>query len=470
MRAHSALFGLLLLLPLAACPAEPAPEGATGCASDADCLGDARCEPDGTCRPRDGGAGGGAPEETCGTSDDCLLQPFTVIAQFEWDGRPGIDPVCTLPEANCPPGDTCAAPMVCREVSTDATIPGGFRCERDEDCWSGRCLPFGEGRLCLRSCTSDGDCPFSTGADGERIGYGCRDDVVDGFALRRCVPVEETPPGASLCRSARDCADGQDCRFFGATADVPEMSQLPLCAPPRAGRPTLSSCPPDAADCDGGSCGWPCDGGNGDEGNVCRSPPLRCTAPCERDEDCPARAVCGIGEARNRVGIFPPPFAGEGFTERPGRDVKGCILARPGCFDELDCCPTPQPDGTCRDGWTQVDERCGITLQGPPGALRLLTLCRPPDGRGVPGACCTSHGDCDGDLCVPAREGGSCAGGGVCTTPCDPTPDPDGVPGSGDERDRCALVETTGDALVGSTCQPFLYERDGVAQTLRVCR
>ncbi len=469
------LTGLVLLFAVSTGCAANDPPKDPGCASDADCPPDTSCAADGACRASDGGGGGGAGGAgvpACARSDDCLTAPFPLIPEFHWDGQPGVDRVCTLPPARCPAGDLCEVELICAEVSTDAERPGAFRCEHDEECWSGRCLPFGDGKLCARLCSYDGDCPFTTGADGERLGLSCQTERVEGITVQRCVPVPGAPPGTSLCRSARECGPGQECRFHGDPALVPLMPELPLCVEARGGRPTLSRCGDDASSCAGGSCSWPCDGGTGDPGNLCRSPPYRCTAPCALDADCPARAICGVAEWQNRVGSFPPPPGLEAnmFGEGPGRDVRHCLLARPGCFDEQDCCPDPQPDGSCRLGWERARGRCGVTLQGPPDGLRLLTLCRPIDGRAAPGDCCAAHADCDSDLCVPARAEGACAGGSVCSVPCDPDPDPDGVPGSGDERDRCALVASTGDYHAGSRCEPLLYEADGVSVSVQVCR
>ena len=89
-----------------------------------------------------------------------------------------------------------------------------------------------------------------------------------------------------------------------------------------------------------------------------------------------------------------------------------------------------------------------------------------------------AHEACDSTLCVPV-ETGPCAGGSACSVPCAPDPDPDGVPGSGDEQDLCPELAATWPGLAGVTCRSFDYARSfedarGEAQQLlaplTVCR
>jgi hypothetical protein len=352
-------------------------------------------------------------------------------------------------------------PTECRLAPDGADRPGGARCARDEQCLSGRCLPWDGGGICLFACGSDGDCPTLEEA-GVPLGLACR-EVVDGnVAHRTCVPAGE--PSATWCRRDADCGpddetpapDGTTCRFRGSEGHV--AGSAPVCLPPPASPARTFDVCRDPAACVGGGCARTCDPNAGPTEHFCYEDPLRCTAPCDADADCPARTTCAYGQDYQHLGTWRLPLQTE---ETEGRVIRFCALPQNGCLDEVHCCPEADETG-CLGGWGSDRKRCAVQLVGAPGRERVLTACVEPDGRGAPGACCASHGGCDSDLCVPARAGTPCEGGGVCSVPCDPDPGADGVHGTGDERDRCAVASFASDYHRGSRCLPFAYRRDGV--------
>ncbi len=435
---------LLVALLCASCAEAAAPAEPAGCRTDADCEDGTFCDGRRICvrLGGDGGAsgeGGGGGATSCATSEDCRSGPFGSVQFFWWDGTPGVDPVCTVPAIRCPTGPPCDAPQSCAEISAEAARPGGMWCERDTDCGSSRCLPWQGGGVCLRTCTDDSDCP-SLVDEGRAIGQHCAEDVVDNVRYRRCVPLGDDP-AATICRTDGDCAPGRDCRFDGEVYWGPRA--LPLCLPSVEGGRLAGQLCRGAAEgaatpalCHSGICMEPCVTASAtfEAESFCETDTYRCSAPCVDDVDCPHGLVCQTGEWQNRVGGWDDLRAG---GERIGREIRYCILPAGGCRDEVNCCPVPQPDGSCFGGWSAEPQRCSVRLRPPVDAPHLIQLCDSPDGRHTPGACCAVHADCDSNLCVPARAGSACDGGGVCSTPCDPDDGPDGVPGTGDERDRC---------------------------------
>ncbi len=481
---------LLLLALLAACaPVEPAPtEGA--CSSDADCADGSRCR-NGACVVAgggEGGAGGGGGSgngvtRECERSEDCLPAPFSNIPAVTWDGEAGVSPVCTSPPVRCADGQVCEPPTVCRSFEDVSLRPGGASCSADAQCASDRCIDH-EGRgVCLKLCVSREDCVEQERCPehqwqsclppaGEGLfGLTCEDLVLENVHLRRCVPNDTLGPEATLCRLDADCERGA-CRF--TTDSLSFADGPPLCTDrPADARPTGARCEGfRPTECAGGACNPACESEvSGELGHFCDTGPVRCTAPCLRDADCPSRFVCLTGEPYSRVGDWMLPFQ-EGT--RAGREQRLCQIVRPGCFDDVDCCPIPAADGTCGGGWSGEPQRCSVRIVPPSSAPRLLTTCEPIVGL-APGACCDGHEACDGKVCVPARPGTPCEGGGVCSTPCDPDPDPNGIPGDFDDRDRCAQIRSDDPYHQGSRCSPFRYEHttlDGLVidATLNVCQ
>ncbi len=465
---RTAAFLAASLALLASCAAE-APDGT--CASDADCGAGRRCVAGACAVPGDdgGGGGGGPAEDACGGSDDCLDGPPGNVPTVYWDGEPGITEVCTVPRRTCPGDATCVVPTECRPVDAGASRSGGMRCARDEQCHSGRCLPWDGGGICLWACDGDGDCPTLL-EGGVELGLVCGELVDGNVPHRTCLPGAE--PSATWCRRDADCGpddetpapDGTTCRFRGQVARLARAA--PVCQPPPASPDRTFDVCRDPASCEGGACVIPCDPNAGGAEHFCLRDPLRCTRPCDADADCPARTSCAIGQDHQRVGSWQLEF--QEITER-GRVLRFCSLPLNGCLDDVHCCPVEGETG-CVAGWSAARKRCAVELVGAPGRERLMTTCLDPDGLAEPGACCAAHEDCDTGVCVPARPGTPCEGGGVCSSPCDPDPDPDGVPGSGDERDRCASVPSQGDYHGRSTCLPFTYVRGALEVELHACQ
>ena len=451
----------LALLAAACAPAEEPPPG---CTSDRDCPGGSSCV-SGACHedapPGDGGGGGGVPTDACDTSRDCLEGEFSVLPPFWWDGTlDGADPVCTVPLRSCPGSVECPVPTECAPAPPGATRLGGMRCERDETCASGRCVDLGEVKVCLRVCETDADCPRTPPHDDPEHGswpeggLRCERRVDRNIPVSLCVPVDAAHPGRTLCRTTEDCGtdeggpppDGATCRFVGFPGGMSTFVEedlghlvhaVPSCdvAPPAASRPTLSSCIFDPGTCAGGACNVACQPGTGGQGtSFCEYAPLRCTQPCAQDDDCPPRSACRPGMEFERIGSWREPFQANDY---PGRDIRYCMLAADGCHDELDCCPEPDGQGGCLYGWSPEKKRCAVYLAPASGGPHLLTQCATLDpAKAAPGDCCASHDACDSNLCVPARPGTACEGGGVCSVPCDPDPYPLGAPGSFYDRDR----------------------------------
>ena len=450
---------------LAACTSDPPADEGGGCRGDHECPDGHVCVAE-ACVDASGG-GGGPATDACGSSTACREGPAPYVPDVTWDGEPGVDRVCTVPVRSCPGDDRCHVPTVCADIPGDATRPGGVRCSRDEQCWSGRCLEAG---VCHRTCRTDADCPRGPEASGAP-GLACEDLVEGNVPLSACLPADPAAPARTLCRNDCDCSyddactpppDGARCRLAGAGSAA---GSVPLCepVPAAATRPIFAVCRDGGLTCEGGACVHACDPHDLSAQHFCHTDPARCSAPCGRDRDCPDRTVCAAGWLYERVGSF----AEDGQDpEYPGRVLRYCALPRQACLDEVHCCPGRDADGSCIHGWGVDEQRCGVELVNE----RLLTICREPDGRGVPGTCCATHEACDSDLCVPAREGTACAGGGVCSVPCDPDPDPDGVPGSGDERDRCAEPDFGNAYHRASTCRPFTYPVGAREVTLHACQ
>lgn len=449
------LLASLPLLAFAACTEPATEEQGAGCRTDTECGDGSFCDPRGLCVPAGGGAGGGGAGGApgCVTSVDCLERPFGSVPYFWWDGAPGLDAVCTSRPVRCPTGAPCDAPTSCEEIGGAEGRPGGAACVADGDCWSGRCLPWQGGGLCLRSCGDDGDCPSVTVAD-RTIGQQCVDDVVENVRYRRCVPRGDDP-AATICRTDADCPSDRACRFDGEVYFGPKA--VPLCLPRvEAGLPAGAFCPgaPDAprpTDCHAGICMEACVAANAtvETRMFCDVDTFRCSAACVTDEDCPHRLVCQTGEWQNRIGSWDDLNDG---GPRFGREIRYCVLPPGGCHDELECCPELLPDGTCGGGWSALRMRCSVHLRPPATAPQLVTLCDPPDGRATPGACCADHDACDSGLCVPAREGSACAGGGVCSVPCEPALDP---ASGASARDRCAEGARGEPYHAASRCLPL---------------
>lgn len=483
--ARQILVGALVAIGLAGCldatgrPAV-APEG---CLAHDDCGEGRRCTDAGQCVDD----GVTPPTSECGSSDDCRAPP-TAVPNVYWDGG-GPDPVCSVP-AVVTPNDRGEAATVC--AAAVGALPGLFRCSADPECASGRCLALTpESSLCLRSCTTDGDCPVTAGVGGPVVGFACREITLGAWTARACLPLEGHAPTETLCRSDEDCAPpgltpppGIGCRFMGTTASG--LDALPLCgarlepALPLGAVCTTTAGLPGAlqrasASCAGGGCGVLC-ASNSDEDRTFLCNPLRyagCLAPCLRDTDCPDRFACATGADSERVGRWVD--IPEEQTSQPGRSIRVCTVPAYGCLDELDCCPERRADGSCLGGWSELHERCALSSEVVGGVPRLRTLCEVPAPGATPGDCCAGHDDCDSRLCVPARAGSACEG--VCSTPCAPGADGDGEPRT--VRDRCAAAHPSSDYHRESHCAPFDYvgllpDATGALQelhvTLPVCR
>lgn len=460
------------------------------CTEDGDCGTGFLCTDAGTClrAPLGGdggsGGGGGGATDACGASDDCLPAPFDLVPDVYWDGSEAGEPVCAVPLRNCPSGE-CAVARECLPLQDGATRPGLMRCEADADCWSGRCLEQGGARFCLRSCAEELDCPYNDETGGATVGFGCEAIVDRGVPLQSCTPIDPAAPGRTLCRSDCDCGpagscapeEGLACRFVGHV--LPRLHAVPVCEPLPAepARPSGARCHGDPASCHGGACTLTCSVAGHEKALMCFEP--RCSQPCGRDADCPDRLICTGGVEVERVGHWH--LYGADSPDDDGRNIAYCMVPEEGCADEIDCCPTPDGAGGCLDGWSSTPRRCALLQAGPAASPRLLTVCTEPDPtRARPGACCDAPEACDSGLCVPAREGTACAGGGVCSVPCDPDPAAGVGEGARPARDRCAEPSFGGDEYHrGSSCQPFTLELpavDGMGGpttrpvTLNVCR
>ena len=164
-----------------------------------------------------GGGGSDGRVDACRTSTDCRTERFTLIRDLYWDGG-GADLVCTVAPSTCPVG-TCPGVKECLPQAGERS--GLFRCEADEDCASGRCLPLRDGvGICLRSCSNDEDCPSTDERSPSPWGFGCGVIEVRGVTLQSCLPLDGARPEATLCARDGDCGasgEGLGCRFAGRT-------------------------------------------------------------------------------------------------------------------------------------------------------------------------------------------------------------------------------------------------------------
>jgi hypothetical protein len=213
-------------------------------------------------------------------------------------------PQCVM-DADCPPDFACAfnpsaagAPYIC--------LPGvpGERCNHDEDCLLGSCLPTGAGfRECIfLPCTQDSDC---AAFDAEQT-FVCAND--------QCVGL--TPYHGTGCLTDGDCPSKQSCFFYSPyLADETKgecrlACDADLTCPARAGVPEVCL-DHGAGGCYPGDFGLPCTDTSQclsffqclpvspDPRTIIDSPSI-CTTTCATDDDCrsiPAVRTGGFCEA-----------------------------------------------------------------------------------------------------------------------------------------------------------------------------
>lgn len=401
----------LLVLLAAACEDER-------CKVDLDCGPLEACV-DGACEPLDLGP---AREGLCSGDADCSAGercaagrcvPDAIEVPCAREGDPACRDatVCTLdPAATCAP--PCTAALACRPPAGDA--PGLDACDADASCRSGLCL----GGVCYRPCASDADCPRR---------FGCADlGLDDGRTAKGCEgrTAEGTPdPGLAHCWSGALCGEGRRCRFL--TDDWADPEEIGLCEPvPEGAVPSFEPCDASTV-CEGGMCLYACQTG---QARVCGED--RCTGPCDRDEDCPARMTC------------------QAHVDVLGDWLSLCFLPKGGCFDDVDCCPETNETG-CLATWDAVGGFCAPRLvQG-----HLQTLCETPGGLAAPGAPCGSGADCATGVCVEAPAWAASATGRICTSACYPP------------LDRCPLLLDP-----ASRCEPVTVALEGGEAEVPVCR
>jgi len=209
----------------------------------------------------------------------------------------------------CPPNFSCAqspqssgAPSLC--------LPGlpGIRCQKDQDCVLGECLPTGAGfNECVPTfiaCKTDLDC---ASLDGKSRTFLCVEDVPG--AGKHCILREEF--SGFNCEEPTDCAGGFFCTTIGPFEPMMSHGECRLpCGPDlgcaaRGGIPNV--CLADGA----GGCyptafGTPCTGPQDcmpelqclpvlhDDRTVIDSPTI-CTMPCTTDAQCLANPLIRSG-------------------------------------------------------------------------------------------------------------------------------------------------------------------------------
>lgn len=424
-------------------------------------------------------------DDACARSEDCACpgaEPCPYIADFATDtffSPDAGEQVCGFDETTCEELQTCRSNLTCGAPRGE--VRGGFACTADDECTAGLCVVLGEPTaerpefpaldrsgiepgVCLRTCDGDHQCP-NVGDSGLR----CLPFVFGRRVVRGCLP--PTDPAETLCEVPSDCSDDRTCRFDSRRTtrrDRPTLAGVPVCDVPKGTRPTGAGCLPEAepdagSDCIGGLCTAACDYDSEidrenfvfcDLGAPRSTDPSRCTQPCRNDADCPRPLTCSDGPDYAGVGGWVEAWDIQGDDFVPGRNVRGCTLRQGACTDEFDCRgPDEHPDGA--SGWDPVGApRCVVHTE--PG--RLPASCEAADpAKASPGASCTSHGDCQSNLCVElaARPGVH-----HCSTPCFPA-----------WKDRCADLATwlPGEfgELTGLRCEPIVYEG---AEGLHACR
>ncbi len=336
---------------------------------------------------------------------------------------------CTVRSRACAGGGTCCTLAPSCEPD-EGPRPGGFRCERDDDCASGLCHTTGGVGICLRPCT------VSSASDSCPEGFTCRLVPLEGQkTVRACVGGTEAAPDAArtLCRASDDCGPGRACRVqrgedmdvglaFGACEPTATEADAgtPCEGPEGPDGPVPSEVYEASASCaEGGLCNYACEttklaacACSGAELAAGRCSGARCTKPCRNDAECPSRNACrSFDTAYDR--FEDPALAFQVCMLPLGVDVEW------GCWDELDCCTgglqrNGQPccdvkNGSCVGAQAEVTH-CRIE----PGEGRFMAYCRQPSGLAALGDPCAGHAGCESGLCAP--DG---AGGGRCASPCD---------------------------------------------------
>jgi hypothetical protein len=330
---------------------------ACGSSSDTDCSNPDTCDGNGACLSNDEAAGTACPDdgEAC-TADACdgggtCTHPA---------GNAGT--TCRADAGECDVGETCDGTTPTCPI--DALEPAGTACGDggDTDCTdpdscdgSGTCLPNHEGAG--TACADDGEA--------------CTTDACDGGGT--C----DHPAGNA----------GTTCRADGGDCDVAETCDG-----------TTPSCPPDAFEASGTTCGDTADTDctdpdTCDAGGACQPNDAASGAACADDGEACTTDTCDGG------GTCDHPAGNAGTTCRA--DAGGCDVAEI-CDGTTPSCPP--------DAFETSGTPCGDTAD---------TDCTDPDTCDAGGACqpnnAASGAACadDGEACTTD----TCDSGGSCTHP-----------------------------------------------------
>ncbi len=375
MRPRALPSWLLLLLGLAACPADPAAigPGASGSLvrleSGAACSVDAECEVGLVCD---------SSRRVCVCTSDasCVLpllcNPFS--------GR------CVTEVPGCRSDHDCGAWQWCdletRVCQSRASFCGP--CSRDEACGSGNRCILGQGSrgFCGRSCGSDSHCPEHTRCiEGQ-----CIPDT-SCAALVPC-----TPDSLQPCQSTADCTEGRDQLCEASVGQC--VARQSGCAPGKACNPLRECVPSCLSDA------------NCDANERCLNALCRRVEFCTRDESCSEDKVCRLS-ADGRGECIPSCMKtadcplGQLCTLEDGR--RAC---REGCAEDKDCAPVERCDPSSR--------RC----VGGGAICQATDLCGPCETC-RDGSCVFSFDENfpDRRYCAPCETDGSdadCGLGGFC--------------------------------------------------------
>ncbi|MFO0744784.1 MAG: MopE-related protein [Myxococcota bacterium] len=193
-----------------------------------------------------GGDSGTTIDETCLAEGRCECR---VNAECP-SGVTCIDGHCVDLRADTFVNDTAAdstsAPDTRDASDADAVIqPGtlGWPCTGDEQCNAGKCIPYGDGRVCSQSCVTS--CPDGWGckglAAGNDLGFFCvpADDRLcqpclgDRGCVGRdgqtnlCVTLADGPVCGLDCSGGETCPDGYTCQDASSVDGAPGRQCLP---------------------------------------------------------------------------------------------------------------------------------------------------------------------------------------------------------------------------------------------------
>jgi len=332
----------------------------------------------------------------------------------------------------------------------------GCACSADDECASGYCLDTAAGRICSELC--DGECSepgytcrlLENAAgdvvrlcipDSEALCAPCVSDLACGSLAFACVDTDDGRHCLPSCASDGDCPDGYACEDRVGAGDRRCMPDTGVCSP----------CVDD--DGDGFGVGAECAGADCDDGDdevfegateICDGIDNDCDLDIDEDFDLASDPVncgaCGVVcDLPNSTAICDDGACGVGACDEGWGDCDG--LAENGCETDLtapDACGTcaelggepGTPCGTCAEGtWVCTDDGA-VACDGDPGDERLNAC----GGCGVlpsaPGDACGTCGS--GSVVCDGTEATACAGdaGDDARNACGGCTDLDGTPGA----------------------------------------